>query len=140
MAKARKVFDVTIEEAVNDLRDTFRPGSTAYTILRHVARSGMSRAIDVVAIDGGDGHRWMSPRVAVACDDSWSDKHEAITVGGCGMDMGFAVVYDLAQTIYGDHGPVPLRPIDKRRLTLWRKAQPEWANTSPGYAISHRWI
>jgi hypothetical protein len=29
-------------------------------------------------------------------------KRESIKIGGCGMDMGFALVYDIGQAIHGN--------------------------------------
>lgn len=150
--KARKQFTLDPAEAVEYLREILPPGSTAYTVLRHVSRSGMSRSIDVYAV-GKDGPLWLSPRIAVAIDAIWDDTRESIKVGGCGMDMGFSIVYDLSATLYGYaqdgrskrmQPRVPLSPRDKRRLAAWRarerKRSPHHANTSGGYAISHRWM
>lgn len=150
--KARKYFDrLDVVEVTHELRDIFRPGSTAATVLRHCSASGMTRAITVH--DLRDAGRYLSPRVAVAADMDWSDRYEAISVSGCGMDMGFSVVYDLAATLYGHASDgrsprmqpaVPMTPLEKRRLADWRRRErarsPHYANTSGGYAISQRWI
>lgn len=44
------------DEAIIQLRDWIKPGETVYTILDHVSRSGMMRAIRIVLpmINGGD--------------------------------------------------------------------------------------
>lgn len=53
MTKAEKAERA---EAIERLRGIFPVGSTVYTILRHVSRSGMQRSISVMA--NSDGHIW----------------------------------------------------------------------------------
>lgn len=90
-------------EACAELRETLKPGTTVYTVLRHVSRSGMSRDIDVYVIEDGEPRR-ITWTVAKAADLTYSRKAEAIKIGGCGMDMGFAIVYNLSRALYGqDH-------------------------------------
>lgn len=86
-------------EAIAQLRETLKPGTTVYTILRHVSRSGMSRDIDVYVMEDGEPRR-ITWTVAKAADLTYSRKAEAIKIGGCGMDMGFAIVYDLSRALY----------------------------------------
>lgn len=157
MPKARRVFTLDRTEATHELRELFPPGSTAYTVLRHVSGSGMSRAIDVYALGrNGSGEcspRWLSPKVGVVIDEDWSEHYEALNIGGCGMDMGFHVVYSLSAALYGHaqdrrskrmQPAVPLTPAEARKLAAWRRAErkrsPHHANTSGGYAISQRWL
>lgn len=91
-------------EAVAHLRELFPPGSVVPTVLRHVSASGMSRRISVLAVTQ-DAER--GPRV---CDVSYHvaravgfklHKDGGLVVGGCGMDMGFHVVYSLSSVLYG---------------------------------------
>ena len=42
------------EEALATLRQMLPPGSTVYTILRHVSRSGMRREISAVVVKNGE--------------------------------------------------------------------------------------
>jgi hypothetical protein len=98
------------QEAIERLRAVMPKGSTVYTILRHVSRSGMMRHISALTVnstdskDGGepDIRQWdrlvsealgwpLTPRCQVG-----------IKVSGVGMDMGFHLVYSLAQVIHGD--------------------------------------
>src|SRR5262245_5305389 len=90
-----------IAKYLRDLRELLPPGSTAWTVLRHVSRSGMSRAIDVYHIHDSD-RDWLSYRVAAVTGFTFSEKREALSVGGCGMDMGFHVVYTLSRVLYRD--------------------------------------
>jgi hypothetical protein len=89
------------EQACSELRETLKPGTTVYTVLRHVSRSGMSRDIDVYVIEDGEPRR-ITYTVAKAADLTYSRKAEAIKIGGCGMDMGFAVVYNLSRSLYNN--------------------------------------
>lgn len=87
------------DEARARLRELLPPGSTVYTVLRHVSRSGMNRNIDCYAMQD-NAPRWISSLVSKATGISFNAKKESLTVGGCGMDMGFAVVYELAYALY----------------------------------------
>ena len=86
------------ERAKDQLRETLLPGSTAYTILRQVSSSGLSRHISVI----GPDHEYLDGLVALALDYPTA-RDGSLRIGGCGMDMGFAVVYDLSVTLY-PHG------------------------------------
>lgn len=74
------------------------PKPVIKTILRHVSASGMSR--DISPIYNGEDITYY---VARATGDPINMKSgsRAIRVGGCGMDMGFALVYNLSCVLYG---------------------------------------
>lgn len=117
-------------EAILHLRTILPKGSTVYTILKHVSRSGMTRGIDCYALSvetrkgQEDGHEyqkqvaepiWITPYVGHAIEspqpiDYWR-KSLGLKVGGCGMDMGFHVVNSLSYALYDN-----------------------------GYAIKHQWL
>ncbi len=84
------------EEAQADLRRMLPPGSTVQTILRHVSRSGMTRAISPV-VDGEDATWLVCKAFPFFKRDN---RHGGIRVGGCGMDMGFWLVYELSHALY----------------------------------------
>src|ERR1035437_6186461 len=96
MTKAQRTEAV---EAMARLREMLKPGDELTTILRHVSRSGMMRHIDVYRF-GADGSRdYLSGLVARACD--WRTAADgSLKVCGCGMDMGFEVVYKLGATLW----------------------------------------
>lgn len=89
-------------ESADLLRKMIRPGDTVYTVLKHVARSGMSRRIDAVAVFNGRAHN-ISMLAADVLGWRYSDKG-GIQVSGCGMDMGFHLVYSLSQDLYDEDG------------------------------------
>lgn len=108
MARVSKQEQTEAREA---LRSMLQPGQRVYCIVRHVARSGMSRAIDLYVIHEGE-LRWISRRAALALGWGMSRAHRsAIHVDGCGMDMCFHTVYSLSAVLFGhlDRGGYQLR-------------------------------
>lgn len=143
-------------DAVARLREWVKPGDTVYCILRHVSSSGMSRVIDLKIIhDGAPLH--IGYNVAKALGMSWDDRRNGIKVGGCGMDMGFALVYELAHALFPDGfgvvGTLPLghsiRPQTKEQASeavargaVFRGRNGDdsgWDNDG-GYALKHSWL
>jgi hypothetical protein len=138
------------------LRETFKPGDTVHTVLRHVSRSGMSRSISVI----DKGHNDISYLVARALDMRIDQNNGGVKVTGCGMDMGFHLVYNLSYVLNKDgfgcigegcpsndhhNGDRDYTPHmnEKDRIgadgklcnchaTHWHK--------DGGYALRHRWI
>lgn len=88
-------------EARETLRGILKPGQTVYTILRHVSRSGMQRSISLL-VQEPDGMREISYLVARAMDYKIDRDRGGIKAGGCGMDMGFSLVYNLGYCLYPD--------------------------------------
>lgn len=85
-------------EAIERLRALFPQGSEVNTVVTHVARSGMSRSIEVLGIRNG---RVVSASPDVARVLGWRlDDSGRVHVGGCGMDMCFHLTYTLARTLY----------------------------------------
>ena len=92
---------MTQKEAIQEFKKVVKAGDTVYTKLNHVSRSGMMRHITVMVIKKNVPHYldhlatkilgW--PRVAM-------DKGEGIKVPGCGMDMGFHLVYSLSEVVF----------------------------------------
>lgn len=105
MTKAQK----TEREAARvQLRESIKPGDTVYTILDHVSRSGMNRHIRVVLLGCDNGKPTdLHPNWAVgkALGISHAKRNgrelDALSIGGCGMDMGFHLVYELSYALYG---------------------------------------
>lgn len=83
-----------------------------YTIFRHASRSGMSRTISVHYFDTAKGRMCHLNYVASVITGRPMDrKRDGVICKGCGMDMGFDLVYALASAATGD-----------------------------GYAIDHQWL
>lgn len=94
-----KKIDAQKQDALEYLLKMLPPGSTAYTVQRHLSRSGMHRLIDVYAIQDGEP-QWLTGYVARVTGFKLDKEREALRVGGCGMDMGFHVVYELSHRLY----------------------------------------
>jgi len=89
------------QEAIDDLRKLLHPGDTVYTILRNVSRSGMSRTVDAYIMQDNEPRR-LSWAISKAIGFTYDKVHEGIKVGGCGMDVGFEVVYHLGYALWPD--------------------------------------
>jgi hypothetical protein len=84
------------------LLEVLKPGDTVYTVLKHVSSSGMSRRIDVLVVTKDGGIRNITHLVAPVTGFKRSKVDGALTVSGCGMDMGFHVVYSLSRALFED--------------------------------------
>ena len=93
-----------LQEARETLERLMPKGSTVYTILDSVSASGMERKIRLVVFkEGTDFHpNWSAAVVLGRTIKRGIDGDECIVCKGCGMDMGFDLVYSLAQALYGD--------------------------------------
>lgn len=138
-------------EAVAKLREMLPPGSTVYTILRHVSASGMSRKIGLLIAKAEPVHADYASQfatgtitpAAAAVDITWlaakalGDKvceHRmgwAIKVSGCGMDMGFHLVYSLSRRLYPQGFPV---------VGTGRNGDTSGHDQDGGYALKHEWL
>lgn len=122
MARTRKYFTVAQQDAYDYLRKIVKRGATVYTVLHHVSRSGMERTIGAYVIRRGEIVN-ISPSVAKLL--RWRQDHNrgGVKVAGCGMDMGFHLVYSLGSALFS-------------------KGRDTWGceNSSGGYAIDHHWM
>ena len=86
--------------ALDTLREILPTGSIVRTILRHKSASGMSRSISAVFIakDGTVGE--LDYPIVRAGLGKFDSIHGGIKMGGCGMDMGFSLVYGLSRALY----------------------------------------
>ena len=115
------------EEAIEKLKEAIKPSDTLYTQLEHVTKSGMTRFIRVRKIEDDYPYDYTN-LVAKALDWTYSDRYYAIKVGGCGMDMGFHLIYSLGMVLWPDGTPEPHSK---------RNGEPD---TCGGYAINQRWL
>ena len=93
------------------LKKAFPKGSTAYTKLIHCSSSGMT-IIKVINIRKNEPY-YNAYEISQLLDYKHAEKNGnmGVKVGGCGMDMGFHLIYNLSSVLYKD-----------------------------GYAIKQRWI
>ena len=114
-------------ESLEVLETLLKPGTTVYTTLRHVSASGMTRWLDVFVADGNT-IRNITGHVCDAADFTYCTRRHALKIGGCGMDMGFQVVYNLGCSLW---------PTGTSEPHGTRNGEPD---TCGGYALRHSWL
>jgi len=75
--------------------------ATVYTVLRSVSASGMTRHISLKVAQGDDIYD-ITYLAAQAMKEKISERngYNTIKVNGCGMDMGFHLVYNLSSVLF----------------------------------------
>jgi hypothetical protein len=98
-------------------------GDTIYTVLRSVAPSGMSRTMSLKVVKNGKILD-LTYYASVVLDYPLVEVNgsRALRVGGCGMDMGFHVVYSLSRVLFRDK----------------YEGQPDAVDA--GYSLSQAWL
>ena len=102
------------KEAIDILKSIIKKDDVLYTQLNHVSQSGMMRHISIKYIKN---NKPMDITGYIAEANDWKEAknrfggYNGIKVGGCGMDMGFHVIYNISKTLFND-----------------------------GYAIKHQWL
>lgn len=132
-------------EAKKHLAARLRPGTTVYTVTRHVSRSGMMRRMDVYAFapdpDGGEPSKlyltyWAAQLLGYSMND------DGMRVDGCGMDMGFHVVHSLSYAMHGCriHGRHHCGPNAAEASERGYPHSPSLTAFRTGYSLNHQWI
>ena len=114
------------EYARSELRKIITPGQTVYCTLRSVSASGMSRTISLHIVQNGE-FRSIDNLVSDATGTKRA-KRDGLIMGGCGMDMGSALVYNLGYALWP-------RGTDKPHGS--RNGAPD---SDGGYALKHSWV
>ena len=127
------------EFLLNELK--LKPDDKVYTILRHVSRSGMSRRISTIYIKkvqtGDIAEEWngepldITPAVSRLLDYPRNYPHDGMRVDGCGMDMGFEVVYNLGRVLFPDGFKVD---------GIGRNGDRSGWDKDGGYALKQEWL
>ena len=86
------------EHAKKSLLNILKTGDTVYTVLRHVSASGMSRRIDLYTFQDNKPV-YLSGYYAMMQGEE--PPRDGYKVGGCGMDMGFHLVYSMSSMLFG---------------------------------------
>lgn len=150
-AAVRRLHERDEREVVLDrLREWCPPGTTVYTVMRHVSSSGMFRVIEPVVFGNSDRSNpiYLTRSVADAGIFKYNARHDGLELGGCGMDMGFELVYTLSHNLY----PKGFECVGKGDPDVYqsycpsndhsngdRNYEPHW-HSSGGYALRHRWL
>jgi len=105
MTTVTKAVQARRAEALEELRHRsdligWDDDQYVYTILRHVSKSGMLRVIDlVILVDGVPVS--IAERFCEATGATY-DPRGGVKQTGCGMDMGYDLVYRLGRLLYPD--------------------------------------
>jgi hypothetical protein len=119
-------------EAIKNIQAWYdiKPNDKIYTTLTHVSSSGMSRSIKVFIMRDNKPEN-ITNLVAKICDYRIDDKNGGLKVGGCGMDMGFAVVYDLSYQLFPKGFDV---------VGIGRNGDTSGHDMDGGYALKQAWL
>jgi hypothetical protein len=159
------------EDALLRLRAILKPGDTVYCVLRNVSASGMTRHISVFALDTQEGRTltggWfihdISFDVAKVLRERINRNDGGLVISGCGMDMGFHVVYELGRRLFpegfGEEGQRlneagivaaasrPLTPAEAKQMVdsgVWqfrgRNGDRSGWDNDGGYALRRVWL
>lgn len=122
------------ERAINRLRSVIKPGDTIDCILRNCSASGMTRQISLYH----KGENITFEAASVLEENPYNEfrGQRAIKVGGCGMDMGFDLVYRLSRRLFPDG----FIPAEAGRTTGRNGTDAADLDTDGGYALTHRWL
>jgi len=122
------------EETIKELKDLVkRADYKAYTILRSVSRSGMFRRISVLLIIDNEPY-FIDHLINKLGTYKRDKKEEGLRVSGCGMDMGFDVVYNAGRDIWATK-----EEAQAEKIITYRNGNKE-PETDGGYLIKQRWL
>ena len=106
------------------LHKFLQPGSTVYTV-----RPGMSRQIDFYTFQ--DNIKiYLTGYISDVLETPRDAKSGALRVSGCGMDMGFSVVYNLGRVLFPGGFDT----------THGRNGDTSGHDNDGGYALKQEWI
>ena len=120
------------QQFIDELKPLLKPTSKGktriYTVLRHRSASGMKRSISLFYVDKDRELVNLDYTASIILGDRIDNKNGGIVTTGCGMDMGFALVYNLGRALWPNGTP---KPHGSRNGT---------PDKDGGYALDHAWI
>jgi hypothetical protein len=122
------------EKELAYLREVLKPGSEVYTTVKQVAKSGMSRTMTLHIVQ--DGRICGVTYSAAVVLGEPQQKDGSIRVHGCGMDMGFEVVYRLSRRLFPDG----FKPRDAGKDYGRNGTSADDIDKDGGYALKQRWM
>jgi hypothetical protein len=133
-------------DSIKFLRTVIKQGDRVYTGLQHVSSSGMSRRIKVYVPvkqereNNGMAILDISWHVANALEYRFSSNYYALVVGGCGMDMGYHVVYTLARVLFRDDFTCIGDGCPSNDHVNGDKVAQGEQHSDAGYSLTHSWL
>ena len=82
---------------IDELKKIFESNKKVYCVLKKVSSNGMNRQISFFTIKDNEHINLNSYIVKLL---GYNGDYNAVKVGGCGMDMGFSVVYNLSSKVF----------------------------------------
>ena len=134
-----------VAEARAALLEMLKPGDTVYTILRHVSQSGMQREISMYVMQPDDREpsgtrlQWIDGYARKVLGMRLG-KREGLVVGGCGMDMGFHLVYNLSYALFGKGWTCVGERCPSNDHSNGDRNRKPHPHSDGCYALSHRWL
>lgn len=120
-----------VQEAREELSKLLNVGDTVYCQLKHVSRSGMYRAIDLFVVRDNKPIRisWAASKLL----EGYDNNHEGCKASGCGMDMGFHLVYSLGSVLFP-------KGFDLVLGQYGRNGDTSGHDNNGGYALRCEWL
>jgi hypothetical protein len=137
-----KVNKAEYERCLEEMRKHCPPGTTVYTVLEHVSRSGMSREIRTVLLSpDGDRVVDLHPNYMVSqILGERQGKSDGVILGGTGMDMGFHLVYSLSRHLYRDGFSCIGSGCPSNDHSNGDRDYTPHHHNDGGYALKQRWL
>lgn len=123
-----------IAESKGYLLSILKPGTEVYTSVKSVAKSGMSRTMTLHIVQ--DGRICGITYSAAVVLGEVQQKDDSIRIHGCGMDMGFEVVYRLSRRLFPDG----FKPRDAGKEYGRNGTSADDLDKDGGYALKQRWL
>lgn len=121
------------QETIKTMKKILKPGKVVYSILRHVSQSGMSRRISFFTIGTDKKPFDLDWYIEKLGDYKRSQHHQGLVVGGCGMDMGFSVVYNVSSILYP-------KGFKLAKNQHGRNGDTSGYDNNGGYALKQEWF
>ena len=120
-------------EACAALKNIIKPGSTVYTMVTHVARSGMMRHVRVlVAHEGAIVDVTSTVGLATGIPVCVRHYRAALKRSGCGMDLAWDTVHRLGRSLFPEGGPLEFSPREAQERRAGEKIERDG-----GYLLRH---
>jgi hypothetical protein len=126
------------KETARERLSFLKPGNVIYTELLSVSRSGMTRHIKPIIIQENEPN-WIGYNVAVLLEERLDD-NGGVVMGGCGMDMGFHLVYELSSILFRDGFMCLGERCPSNDHSNGDGDRTPHLHKSGGYALKQRWL
>ena len=128
--KIREIAEITTANSWSGKVQTVKNDDklTVFTQVIHTAKSGMTRWIKAYVMIDNEPRELTGYNLPSFAKEhyKWDDSKDAWKIGGCGMDMGFALVYDMASH-YGKIEAGGYDVLGEKKLDM-------------GYSLNQRWL